>query len=75
MQEQQVENRDTLVKGATRLWQKSFGRGSRIPNLEINLLRDRQFQQQETTDRQNGWQTNQVIFVTTETAKIIPKTD
>ncbi len=75
MQKQQVEQRDTLAEGATTLWQQSFGRGSRIPNLEINLLRGRELQQQEATDRQNGWQKKANIFATTGQPKIIPKTD
>jgi phage shock protein A len=75
MEEQLVPQPDHLAQGATRLWQQSFGRGSRIPHLEINLLRDRQLQQQEEKDRQNGYQTNPRIFATTEQPKIIPKTN
>lgn len=73
MEQQLVQQPDTVAKGATGLWQQWFRRGANIPNLEINLLRGRQFQQQEVRDRQNGWQTYSAIFATTGETEIIPK--
>ncbi len=73
--QEQVEKHDTLAEGATRLWQQSFGRGDRIPSLEINLLRDRLSRQQEAETDKNGCETNPDIFAKTGKTKIIPKTD